>query len=240
MKLGILATGITPDELIGQYGSYADMFMRLFDAAGCDFEYAVYDVRDDQFPESAQACDGWVITGSKFNVYQQLPWMTRLKQLIVEISNSGRPLVGICFGHQIVAEAFGGKVDKYPGGWGVGLHRYQVVGDQPLFDGKTFALSAMHQDQVLSKPANAQVVASSEFCPFAALNYDNQILTFQAHPEFDLSFEHDLVSARRGSVIPHEVADQGLASLATAGAATDSLAVARWMAGFLNSSSQPA
>lgn len=235
MKIGILATGITPDEMLDDFGSYADMIIGLFSAVGCDYQFQTFDVRDGHFPASAQDCDGWVITGSKFNVYQQLDWMARLKMLIVEIYQAQKPMLGICFGHQIIAEAFGGRVDKYPGGWGVGLHSYHLIGEHPLFasSAKCFTLSAMHQDQVLHKPDNAEVVAESAFCRYAALCYDNRILTLQAHPEFSLAYEYTLVQSRKGSVVPEASANQGLASLRGPLAATDSLAVARWLAAFL-------
>ena len=237
MKLGILATGITPDELLGEFGSYADMFVQLFDKADCPFEYEVFDVRDDEFPSGASVCDGWVITGSKFNVYQNLPWMQKLKELILEIHSSKKPMVGICFGHQIIAEAFNGKVDKYEGGWGVGLQRYEVTGDFDFIPSteSSYVINAMHQDQVMDKPANAQVFSTSEFCKYAGLIYDDRIITFQAHPEFTVEYEDKLVKARKGTVVPLDVAEQGLETLRQPGAATDSSEVARWMAAFLNS-----
>lgn len=235
LKIGILATGITPDDLIDTYGSYADMFMNLFGEAGYDFDYETFDVRDNVFPDSVESCDAWIITGSKSNVYENTPWMVRLKSLILEIYSTERPMVGICFGHQIIAEAFGADVNKYPNGWGVGLHTYQLEKTVPELAGLQgqFTLSAMHQDQVLTKPKQAEVIAYSSFCPLAALQYDNRILTLQAHPEFNVDFESRLVSSRRDNPIPPAAADEALAGLNDESADTDSLQVAHWMASFL-------
>ncbi|MEH6575537.1 MAG: glutamine amidotransferase [Amphritea sp.] len=235
MKLGILATGITPDELLGDFGSYADMFVQLFNQAECPFEYEIFDVRDDHFPDSVEQCDGWIITGAKFGVYQNLPWMQTLKQLILDVHAANKPMVGICFGHQIIAEAFDGKVNKYEGGWGVGLHSYELIGEHDFIQVAPagFTISAMHQDQVITKPANAQLFATSDFCKYAGLIYDNRIITFQAHPEFSVAYEDSLVELRKGDVIPSDTADQGLETLRQTGAATDSLDIAQWMAAFL-------
>lgn len=235
MKTGILATGITPDELLADYGSYADMFISLFGAAGQQFEFEVFDVRDGVFPDSSVQCDGWIITGSRHGVYENLPWMLRLQELIVEIRDSGRPMVGICFGHQIIAQALGGKVEKSDKGWGIGLQQYELQGEYDFIPSsmESFAINAMHQDQVVEKPADAERVAYSDFCPNAGLLYHNQILTFQAHPEFSSDYERDLIRLRAGGPIPLDVAEQGLATLAEPAPPVDSLAVAGWMAEFL-------
>ena len=239
MKIGILAAGTTPDELTDRYDSYAQMFINLFGKAGAEFEYAVFDVRDDIFPQSAAECDGWIISGSKFNVYQKLPWMLKLEALIRDINDLGKPLIGICFGHQIIAEALGGKVDKYEGGWGVGLHTYRLTGDAAeLTDMPEFTINAMHQDQVIVKPESARVFAESDFCQYAGLLYGDNIMTLQAHPEFTIPFEQDLVAARKGSVVPDDVAEAGLETVHAEGAATDSVAVGKWMAAFLNKAAQ--
>ena len=235
MKIGILAAGITPDELINQFGSYANMFMVLFNEHGFHYDYQVFDVRDDDFPTSTDGFDAWIITGSKSNVYENLPWMQTLKDFILEIHATKQPMLGICFGHQIIAEAFGGKVDKYPGGWGVGLHEYNILGKPDFIeDGSDrFTINAMHQDQVMVKPASAQVFAQSDFCPYAGLIYDDRILTFQAHPEFSIDYEDALLEARKGPVVPMDTAEAGLNTLRAANAKTESSKVVKWMAHFL-------
>ncbi len=236
MKIGILACGITPDEIIEDFGTYAEMIAQLVSSVKEGFEFETFDVRDGHFPESANTCDGWIISGSKFCVGEQSPWMIRLQELIVEIYAQKVPTVGICFGHQIVAVALGGRVDKCSGGWGVGLHRYETITDDVLFSPLKggFTLNAMHQDQVVELPKSAGVLASSEFCAYAAINYSDVIFTIQAHPEFSMVFEYLLVSLRRGSVIPEGVADTGLASLRAAAAQADSQRVAECIVGFLS------
>lgn len=235
MKTGILATGITPPELIDEYGSYADMFISLLGKEDPGMSFEVFDVREDEFPASIEEFDGWVITGSRCGVYDNLPWMQRLETLIRDIYSAGQPLVGICFGHQIVASAFGAKVEKFTGGWGVGLNTYRIDCDFPFVDrdeANRFTINAMHQDQVMELPENARLFASSDFCRYAGLVYDDRILTLQAHPEFNNDYERDLVAARRGPVVPEAVADKALAGLET-GELPESSRVARWMVRFL-------
>jgi len=235
MKLGILATGTTPDELLSQYGSYASMVKQLFAEAGYTFSYEVFDVRDDMFPTDTGTFDGWVITGSKFNTCENRPWMVRLRQLIVEISTTGKPMIGICFGHQIIAEALGGSVGINSAGWGTGLHQYQVVNHADLIPAAThaFTLCAMHHYQVTEKPERATVLASSDFCPNAALLYDCNMLSFQAHPEFTVGYERELIELREGEPIPVDAANAGLASMDESGARTEATEVVHWMASFL-------
>ncbi len=114
MLIGILQCGHFPEDLQGESGDYDAMFERLL--AGENFDYATYNVVDGDFPEGPEACDGWLITGSRHGAYEDHDWIPPLEDLIRAIRDAGRPLVGVCFGHQIIAQALGGKVVKFDGG----------------------------------------------------------------------------------------------------------------------------
>ncbi len=202
MKIGILQTGHSPDNMKDSLGDYGEMFTKLL--GGHDFDFHIWSVVDGNFPASAVDADGWLITGSKFGAYEDHDWIPPLEDLIRAIRETGRPLVGICFGHQIIAQALGGRVEKFADGWSVGRTDYTVNG-QPM------ALNAWHQDQVTALPDGAKVVGSSDFCANAALLYDDQIWTIQPHPEFGSDFVDGLIRTRGKGVVP----DALLASAAT-------------------------
>ena len=157
-----------------------------------------------EFPQEVTDADGRLITGSRHGVYEDHPFIAPLEQLIRDALGAGRPVVGICFGHQIMAQALGGKVAKFAGGWAVGAQRYQF-GDTEL------ALNAWHQDQVLTPPQGAQTLAANEFCAHAALGYGVHGFSVQAHPEFEDSFIKGLIDTRGRGVVPDTLLESALA-----------------------------
>lgn len=204
MRIGILQTGQSPDMLAPTAGDYPDMFMRLLADQGLEFR--TYRVLDMQLPADVHECDGWLITGSRFGVYEDHAFIKPLEDFIRRAYAAQVPLVGICFGHQIVAQAMGGKVEKYHGGWSVGPTEYD-------FGGQTLRLNAWHQDQVVEKPANAEVAGCSDFCRHAALVYDDRIFTVQAHPEFKSEFVDGLMKTRGKGVVPDRLMQEAGARL---------------------------
>ncbi len=205
MKIGILQTGHVPDELAKKHGAYPEMFAELLDGYG--FQYQTWPVVDNIFPESVNDADGWLITGSRHGAYEDHPWIPPLEDFIREIYASGVPLVGVCFGHQIMAQALGGKVEKFGGKWGVGNQDYEYS------NGDKTTLLAMHQDQVVVAPPDATTTATSEFCKHAGFSYKGNAMSIQPHPEFSQDFIRDLVEIRRGSVIPEDQAAAALSDL---------------------------
>jgi GMP synthase (glutamine-hydrolysing) len=195
MKIGILQTGHSPDELMSTTGDVAPHFERML--AGNGFSFATYSVVDMEFPQSITDCDGWIITGSKHGAYEEIDFIAPLETLIRDVYTADIPLVGICFGHQIIAQALGGKVEQFAGGWAVGHTQYD-------WNGETVALNAWHQDQVTVRPADATVYASNDFCENAALVYGNRIFTTQPHPEDGAGFIGGLVDFRGKGVVPDD------------------------------------
>lgn len=205
MKIGILQTGHCPDEFRGQYGNYDEFFKRFL--AGNDFEYATYPVLDEIFPGGAGDADAWIITGSRHGVYEDHAWIARLENFLREAFAAATPIVGICFGHQILAQALGGKVEKFEGGWSVGVESYELDGHPG-----SAQLIAWHQDQVIEPPPQARVVGRSGFCRYAALAYGEQAYTIQPHPEFEAAFVAGLIESRPG-ILPPDIANKALQSL---------------------------
>lgn len=204
MRIGILQTGLAPEALAQDMGDYPDMFARLLDGHG--FTFQTWKVVDGEFPKDVHAADGWLITGSRHGVYEDHPWIPPLEQFIRDAFSAHVPVVGICFGHQIVAQAMGGKVERYAGGWAVGATEYD-------FGDETLRLNAWHRDQVIRAPNGAQVVASNAFCANAALLYDDRAFTVQAHPEFRPEFVDGLMTTRGKGVVPDEVMAAAAAKL---------------------------
>ncbi|MFP4045110.1 MAG: type 1 glutamine amidotransferase [Rhodosalinus sp.] len=221
MLIGILQTGRAPEELRPRTGDYPEMFEALLSRPGFDFR--TWHVEAGAFPDGPEAADGWLITGSKHGAYEDHDWIPPLERLIRQIRAAGRPLVGICFGHQIIAQALGGKVAKWPGGWAVGRTVYD-------WQGRPLALNAWHQDQITEKPAEAEVVATHPHCAYAALLYDDEIFTVQAHPEFGAEVVEGLADTRGRGVVPAAQLDAARAQL---DAPTDRTEVGEMIARFL-------
>jgi GMP synthase-like glutamine amidotransferase len=230
LKVGILKTGHPPISAIDAFGTYPEMFMRLLGPEA--YDWRTYDVDGGEMPASPEDCAAYIVTGSAAGVYETDPWIGALLDFL-RAARGRTKLVGVCFGHQAMAQAFGGKVIKSPKGWGIGAHDYEVVGQAPWMDQPASAirLPASHQDQVVELPPGAEVIVSSAFTPMAGLAWrDHSAISIQPHPEFDPAYATALIEARRGKVYADDQADRAVASFA---GPDDRERVGRWIGTFL-------
>lgn len=223
MKLAILETGYPPGDLASRFGDYPAMFA---DMLGPGFEIESFDVQAGDFPDPGNH-QAVLITGSPAGVYEELDWLPGLFDFI-RAANDSR-MIGVCFGHQAMAAALGGRVEKSDKGWGAGLHHYAIDRVEPWMDEvETIAAPASHQDQVVAQPPNTEVLISSAFAPYAGLAWtDRSAISFQFHPEFSPDFAKALIAERYD-----RVPDPG-AAIASLDAPNDSARVAGWIRRFL-------
>lgn len=233
MKLGILKTDAVRPEWVPDFGEYPDMFIALLGEQDPTMEFAVYDVEQGQYPDDIDEVDAYLITGSKSSVYDDKEWIGRLMEFVRELDARGKKLVGICFGHQLVAHALGGKTEKSSRGWGVGRHTHRFSEIPPWHDRRDadFGILVSHQDQVVNNARGATVLAGSDFCENAVVQVGDHILTFQGHPEFVSDYSREIMDYRR-EVIGEEAYAAGMASLAKE---HEGQRVARWIVDFLKS-----
>jgi len=233
MKLTIIETGLVPEPIRGNFEDYPAMFRRMMDGVG-DYAFETVSVIKGEALPAPEALEGVMITGSPSGVYDDEPWIGPLMDFIRGAAAVDVPTVGICFGHQILAEALGGKVVKSEKGWGVGRHTYDILtcpGFVPDDCPPAISAAVSHQDQVVTLPPGASVIAASDFTPYAGLYYpDAPALSFQCHPEFDDAYSAALYSLRRNR-LGETRADEALESLEMEG---DHARLARWIAQFLN------
>jgi GMP synthase-like glutamine amidotransferase len=231
MRIAIIETGAPPEALRDRHPHYPDMMRRAIGPNDPRLSFSAHRVFEGAAPPPVGMFDGFLFTGSSAGVYEGHDWIAPTEALIREAAAAGKPQVGICFGHQLMAQAFGGKVEKSEKGWGVGLHAYDVVDEADWMAPRPrrIACAVSHQDQVVVRPAGSRRLIGSAFCENAALAYaQGPAISFQMHPEFEHDYAADLIRLRRGR-LGDEVASAGLSSLSQR---SDRELIARWIAAF--------
>lgn len=219
MRIGIIKTGDVVPALTAEHGEYPDMFVRMLGAVDPGLEFFTVDVvGGDPLPDPHDA-DGWLVTGSRHGVYDDLPWIEPLKSFLRDALAARVPVVGVCFGHQILAEAMGGKAEKSDKGWALGVQSYETrnaPGWLVRLD-RSWTAHAVHQDQVTAQPPDTTVISVSPFCDYAALAYGDAeapiAISVQPHPECNAAYIEGLIEKRLGAIVPQDVIETARDSL---------------------------
>ncbi len=237
LKIGLLECDHVRDEFRHIAGDYRDMFPALFQPLAPDWEFVFYDVANGYFPSSIDECEVYICTGSKSSVYEDEPWIQALKAFVKQLYDQQKIYLGVCFGHQMLAEALGGKVQKSAVGWCVGVHEFKMLWAEG--DGQfrikppqeRLNLLMMCQDQVLQLPPDSVVLAAADDCPVAMFRVGERMLGVQAHPEFPIPYEEALMRSRVERIGAEKIA-KGLESLEQP---LHSTLMAQWMVAFVKS-----
>lgn len=230
-RLAILQTDSLATQFQTRHVDYPEMFVQLLSTAGVDAaQVDSFDARQESLPEP-NAYLGYLITGSKHSVYDDEQWIPKLAEFVGAAMRAGSKVVGICFGHQLLAHFFGGQVTPANNGWAVGVHENAVLCQMPWMQPYAASLSLLssHQDQVQALPLGATLIASTAHCPIAGFVIGDTALGLQSHPEFSPAYAADLMNSRAQALGP-KVLEEGLASLACP---QNSEVVARWILHFL-------
>lgn len=237
MKIGYLRAGFTPDPLRERFGDYVDMFRALFQRHAPHLELHVFEVQQGAFPDRPEAMAGYLCSGSAASVYDNAPWIAGLAAFAREVAGQRLPLVGVCFGHQLIAHALGGRVERSSRGWGLGVRTVGVTKDKPWMSPPCHAYNLLysHQDQVVALPPGGELLGGNDHCPCALLTVEDRFLGFQGHPEFTPDFARALMESRS-----HRIAPELLASaMLSLDQPTDQGVIAAWIDHFLHQGRPP-
>lgn len=185
----IIETGLVGARNRGLHGSYPQMFERMIGAADPSVTFDTVSIpAGEKLPDAGQL-EAILITGSSAGVYDGFDWIAPLEDFVRAAHDAKVPMVGVCFGHQLIAQALGGTARKSEKGWGIGRHVYDIAPGTGIVEGPRIALAASHQDQVITPPSGAKTILSSDFTEHAGLLYaGGTTLSVQPHPEFSVGY----------------------------------------------------
>jgi GMP synthase-like glutamine amidotransferase len=233
VNLGILKCDNVSDIFVAEYSQYPDMFANLLRPIDPTIDFTIFDVEHGEWPADIHAADAYLITGSRHGVNDGFVWINQLEEFIRTLYKAQKKVIGICFGHQLIAKALGGKVVKSPNGWGVGMSQNQIIQHKKWMTPyqKEVNLIVSHQDQVVELPQSAEVLATSDFCLYYMMQIGTNFFTVQGHPEFTKGYSKALMLSRE-DILGEKECEKGIKSLDLR---EDDALIAQWIMNFLKS-----
>ena len=232
MKIGILKCDSTNEHFRKEHGDYSDMFISLFQSVEPNLEFETYNVILGEYPNNLQDNNVYLISGSRYGVNDGDKWIYDLERFVLELQHRKHPLIGICFGHQMIAKALGGKTELASQGWGAGVQNYQIILTEPWMepDLEQFSILSFHKDQVTKLPENAVLIAQNDFCPYSAYYIGEWLISFQGHPELTKDYVRALLYHRE-NILGLEVLKKGIKSLEQQ---IQPLTIVKWILNFIH------
>lgn len=214
MKVAILQCDTVLEKFQPRFGDYPEMVIHMFDRVDLKLSFDTYDCKQGEFPANIDEYDFYIATGSKASVYDELDWIKKTIKFVQQLDKNKKKLIGICFGHQLIAMARGGKVEKSENGWGIGIAPNRVIASPQWMNTKSSEINILvsHQDQIVELPADTLLIAENDFCPFFIVQWGNHFLSIQGHPEWTSDYSRALMNDRR-DIIPAGIIDTGMNSL---------------------------
>ncbi len=214
MNAAILQCDSVVPELRTQFGDYDDMIKHMFDSADTGIDFQVFDVQRGEYPENIHYFDFFITTGSKAGAYDGDDWITQLIRFVQHLDEQRKKLIGICFGHQVIAMARGGQVENSSKGWGVGVASNRIIAHPGWTKAGKDELNIIvsHQDQVTRLPTGTRLIVSSDFCPYFVVQWGDHFLSIQGHPEWQRDYSKASMTLRR-DILGKDRLESGLASL---------------------------
>ncbi len=194
MRIALLMANTDESAFARRHPRDGEKWRRLLAPVLPGLDMAVFPVKDGVFPDGAPgAFDGYIVSGSPASVHDGLDWQAELGALIRRIVAARIRLFGACYGHQAIALALGGRVEKNPRGWAFGVVESEVHDPAPWMEAGPIRLNAAHEEQVTNPPENARITARRPDCAIGGLAIGGHVFTTQYHPEIDPDFMAALI-----------------------------------------------
>ena len=178
MRIAVLDLAGHPLPLLEGLSRAGELIISWLSPALPEGVFRWYDVEQNgQKLPNLNTFDGVVISGSDHGVYDATPWNRSVRVFLLDCKRAGKPIFGICFGHQMMADTFGGHAENAKLGVSVGARAFQ-------FGDSSHDAHVWHKDQVTIVPPNARITANASYCPVGALEYDFPATSVQFHPEY--------------------------------------------------------